>query len=264
MFRNVPRRAFGERDISASIERTAGRIFGKIPSLCAFARAATKAPPYMSVGTSNERLRIFARGGNRRTPGAVSYHITKQQAQRVATAVQRAIDIGLPLSRMITIHWQRAGITGAAAVRATGQYIKYFRDWLKSRGFVLAYVWARENDCGDGSKGDHVHILIHIPKGQNFGRLQRRWVSAITGQPYFKKVVETRTVGKSLTGATAVCADYLVNLIEVRDYVLKGVHLDTAKALGLSLHSGGGRVTGQRTGISRNLCDAALKGKIRK
>lgn len=218
----------------------------------------------MSVGASYERLRIFARGGNRRTTNAFSYNITKQQAQRVATAVQCAIDIGLPLSRMITIHWQRAGLTGEAAVRATGQYIKYIRDFIKRRGCNLAYVWVRENDSGDGSKGDHVHILIHIPNGQNFGRLQRRWISAISGQPYRKNIVNTRTIGKSLSGAVAICPDYLENLNNTRDYVLKGVHPDTAKTLCLSLHSDGGRVSGQRIGISRNLCGAGAKDEIRK
>jgi hypothetical protein len=261
MFRIVPRRAFGERDFFPSTLRTIDRIIGRLPSLCAFVRAATKAPTYMSVATSKDKLSIFTRGGNRRTPGAVSYHISKHQAQRVVTAVQRAIDIGLPFNRMVTLHWQKAGLTGAAAVRATGAYIKYLRDWLNGRGFVLSYVWTRENDCGDGSKGDHVHILVYIPKGCEL-RLQRRWIIAITGKRDLKGVSHTRTVGKNLAAANSQSDDYFANIPVARDYVLKGVHPDTARALGLSLYGEGGRVIGQRCGMSKNLSRAVQTGVI--
>jgi hypothetical protein len=47
-----------------------------------------------------------------------------------------------------------------------------------------------------GHKGNHVHILTHLPKGQTLGHLQRRWIKSITGKPYRKDVINTRTIAR--------------------------------------------------------------------
>ena len=153
----------------------------------------------------------------------------------------------------MTIHWERAGITENKAAQATAQFLKYARDWLASKFLPFAYIWVRENDFGDGTKGDHVHILCHIPKGRGFGKLQQRWLNAITRAKYRQGVILTRRIAGTANAAITSPEHYQVNLANVAEYVLKGGSKAIAEALGLGRWGDGGRVVGQRVGKSRNL-----------
>lgn len=222
----------------------------------------TKSATYKSVVPSNGKPRIFRRGGARRRAGKVSEVLSADQIRRLAQAMLTAAMIGMPLNRFITIHWERAGISEAKAAWATGQFLKYARDWLAQLGLTFAYVWIRENDDGDGRKGDHVHILAHVPDGQSMGRLQRGWIKRITGGSYRQGVVRTARVAGTANAFYSAPEHYHANLRAVAEYVLKGGHGATATALGLGRWGEGGRVFGQRCGMSRNLSRAVQKIKL--
>jgi hypothetical protein len=85
----------------------------------------------------------------------VTTALTLQQVRDVLAAVAHAERIGLPLNRLVTVHWGAMGVTDADAGRALARVLKLWREALAARGLPFACVWVRENDNGDGSKGSH-------------------------------------------------------------------------------------------------------------
>lgn len=199
------------------------------------------------------RPRAFKRGGARLRKSNVSNSLATDEVGMIGIAIHTAHLIELAFNRFITIHWQLAGIAEIDAPRATADFLKYARDYLASKGLAFAYVWVRENDDGDGSKGHHVHILAHLPKGQSLGPLQRRWIKKITGQKYRGKTILTRTIARHAEAAHSHPALYQLNLAILRDYVLKGASSDAAGAFSLPSWRRGGKVMGKRFGMSKNL-----------
>lgn len=212
-----------------------------------------KCRAYKSKGSSCERPRIFKRGGSRNRKGRATLFLSDKETMRLATAMRTASAIELPLNRFITIHWERAGCVAGKEATATGSFLKSARDVLRKRGLPFAYIWVRENDLGDGTKGNHVHILAHIPEGLSIGHLQRRWLREITGVPYRRGVIKTRCVGGAISAARALPEHFEANLAAVGRYVLKGATRGASEALDLGDWGNGGRIIGQRTGMSRNL-----------
>ena len=206
------------------------------------------------------RARVFQRGGARPRRSKVSKALAIEEVRKTGVAIHTAYLLDIPLNRFITIHWERAGVAEIDAAKATSAFLKYARDYLTSKGLPFAYVWVRESDEGDGSKGHHVHILAHLPKGQSLGRMQRRWIKAITAKPYRKKVILTRPIARHSEAAQNTPRLYLLNLAILRDYCLKGASFDSAKAFSLPSWRLGGQVIGQRIGMSRNL-SRAIRGR---
>jgi hypothetical protein len=204
--------------------------------------------------------RIFKQGGKRDKRGRVTFFLSEREVMHLAHAILAAKSIGLPLNRMITIHWERSRVKAHDATSATVEYLAKLRGAIGKRGF--AYVWIRENDYGDGSKGDHVHILAHIPDGFDIGKKQRARINAITGKRYRAGVIYTVSIGGSKNAARASPDHYHVNLCAVAEYVLKGSTKAVSEALGLWRWGDGGRVVGQRCGKSKNLSRAVQTGQV--
>jgi hypothetical protein len=207
-------------------------------------------------------------GGARNRRDRVTDAITLQQARGLAAAVAHAECIGLPLNRLVTLHWGAMGLSDAEAGRAVGRVLKLWREALVERGLPFACVWVRENDDGDASKGSHVHILAHVPgaAGRGFLRRLRAWVrlaaggrynrrcGRIEGPAYVSSAVDTGRIGGRVAVSPGVHA---VNLAGALGYLLKGADDATAAALGLSRLEPGGRVIGKRCGWTENVGTAA-------
>jgi hypothetical protein len=203
-------------------------------------------------------------GGARNRRDRVTDAITLQQARGLVAAVAHAERIGLPLNRLVTLHWGVMGLSDAEAGRAIGCVLKLWREALAEMGFPFACVWTRENDDGDASKGSHVHILAHVPAtaGPGFMRRLRAWVrlaaggryqrrsGRIIGPAYAAGAVHTARIGGLVMVAPGV---HEVNLAEALGYLLKGADKKTANNLGLVRLEPGGRVTGKRCGWSENV-----------
>ena len=209
------------------------------------------------------RRPVSSWGGARNRGDRVSAHLTLRQAQNVIAAAYHAAQIGLPLNRHVTVHLEKVGVAAAGGARAVGAYLKLHRQFLQSRGCPFAYVWVREDDYGDGSKGAHVHILMYVPPDAvpAVTRQQRRWLRRLTGHAYQRGTVHTSRIGGTVRTATTSRHIYLPNLDQVLAYVLKGVTPKAALVLGLRRHSEGGRVAGKRCGCSENL-GAAARARI--
>lgn len=186
-------------------------------------------------------------GGARNRADRVTYGLSAKQVADTIDAAATAWAIGLPLTRHITIHWERAGVPDDRAAAATGALLKLASQFLQKRGHRFAYLWVRENDDGDGSKGSHVHILAHIPlaAASAFTGMQRRWLRRVTGRIYRAGVIRTTRIGRTLRAATATPEAYGGNLASVVAYLVKGASDGVA--------GGAGRVVGKRSGRSQNV-----------
>lgn len=192
------------------------------------------------------------RGGARNSSSRESNSLSTAQIANLVAAAGYALEIGLPLTRFITIHWEGAGVALADMAQATGRFIDLMTKALARHGAGTAWLWTHENGQG---KGGHVHILAHVPAAlvPVLLRLQRRWLRRITGRPYRARLIHSKPIGGRLSIETENPALYSVNLSAVLKYVIKGADPKAAKLFGLSRLEHGGRVIGKRCGTSQNI-----------
>ncbi len=215
--------------------------------------------PYRVVAHGRVFSPLPGRGGARNRADRVTTALSERDAGKVLAATARALQVGLPFNRFTTVHWDAAGV--ADGLKATGRLLKLIGDWLRSRERRAAFVWIRE----DGpNKGAHVHILLHLPPDlvEAFNGCQRGWLKAC-GAQWRKGVVKTRSIGRSYRQALGGGPDYLANLAQAVDYVLKGADQRARVRFGIKRSEAGGAVVGKRCGVSQSLgpaaCDPALK-----
>jgi len=192
-------------------------------------------------------------GGARLRSDRASDQLSQSQATEFIAAAHRAQAIGLPFNRFVTVHWQAAGLDDPAAARATGRLLKLAADWARAKQTRIAWAWSRENDKGDGSKGSHVHILLHCPADLPIGKQWRRWIRNVTGLRYRRGAIRSLPIGRSLNCYANSPDLYRENLIQVVAYCVKGVTPEVAAKMGLPKQEDGGRVIGKRSGHSQNL-----------
>lgn len=212
--------------------------------------ASFSAPP----DNTGEKQRRSTWGGSRNRGDRTSDFLEPGKAAELAQAALFASRIGLPLNRFITVHWEAIDVPDRRAAWATGKLVKLISDWVRSRGGSCAWLWTREGDYGDGSKGSHVHILMHVPDGLDLRHRPRGWLKRISDVPYRKGAVFTRRVGGTAGAALSAPAVYEPNLHEVLGYVCKGAPRETLAALRLNkCHQPGGRIMGKRSATSQNI-----------
>ena len=172
-----------------------------------------------------------------------SLRLSPAQRTNVIKGAVYALRTGVSLNRFITINWTTAGIDHGRA--ATRTFLKWTGDWLRVRGVRLAYIRVRE-----GTNGDHVHILLHVPKDliPAYRREQGRWLRSL-GVGKNKGSVKTEPVGRSYSDYLTVPAAYAQNLRKVVKYLMK---------------DGGetGMVEGLRASVSESLNQHARRGFV--
>ena len=171
-------------------------------------------------------------------------------------AAQRAMVLGKPLTRHLTVRLERQGIPDADAVKAIGRLITLLRDHVrKTNGSEIAYIWSREHGA---IIGGHVHILLHLPAGYFWqGQRVQRWLERISGRQYKKGAIKTTRIGGTAKAHESNPNLYLANLATVVGYVMKGTCPTAGAALQLKRMKAQGRVMGKRCGRSTN-----IKGKL--
>lgn len=203
-----------------------------------------------SVAHSTGQSALNSHGGARLRADRTSDHLTIRQAQIIIAAVLAADRIGQPFTRMVTVHWDRAGIPDKGAATATGRLTKLIADWGRRRGGRVLWAWVRENDAG---KGSHLHLLIACPPDVPIGRMWRRWLRSITDRPYRAGVINTRRIAGTLSAPESNPANYRQNLANVVAYVCKGVRPDYGVGLGITRLEYGGSVIGKRSAVCQSL-----------
>ena len=210
-------------------------------------------PPYSARTASS-------RGGARNLATRESHALSRAHVGNLIVAALHADVIGLPFTRMITVHWEAAGVTLDGMARATGRFIELLSKALARHGSVPAWLWVHENGHG---KGGHCHILAHVPAALVgiVTRLQKRWLRTTTGNPYRARVVKSVPLGGRLGLEVSNRPLHALNAEMALCYVLKGASGDAAAMFGLERLEPGGRVIGKRCGTSQNISAKARKAK---
>ncbi len=205
--------------------------------------------------------RANRRGGARNSASRVSHQLTAAQVAGLLAAAGHAGVIGLPLNRMTTIHWERAGVPLSGMVWATGRYTDLVTRWLRRQGHRTAWLYVHENGP---HKGGHCHLLLHVPPGlvRALSGQQRAILKRITGKPYRARSLKSDPVGGKLGIDQAAPALHEANLARALGYLVKGADDDAAALLGLHRLDGGGLVIGKRCGTSQNI-SAKARGERR-
>jgi hypothetical protein len=213
---------------------------------------------YLTSGVAALSACSTGRGGARNRADRESHALTAAQIGNLKAAERHAEKIGLPFTRMISIHWQAAGVPLAGMAKATGRFTDLMAKALARHGSSTAWLWAHES--GEG-KGGHCHLLAHVPADlvPVITGLQRGWLRRITGQPYRARVIHSNPIGGRL-GLEAGNPDlHAANLDAALAYVLKGASPDAASQFALERLEPGGRVIGKRCGTSQNIGAKARK-----
>lgn len=208
--------------------------------------------PLSARGEVSNALVNLGRGGARNHASRQSLFLSKKHASNLIAACRHAGAIGLPLNRMITVHWERAGVPLESMSKATGRFLDLLSKALSRHGSSTSWVWVHEN--GD-RKGGHCHLLAHVRSDLTplVAALQKGWLRRISGRPYRSRVIRSRPIGGRLGLEINNPGVHQENLNAALAYLLKGVDPNVASELGLERLEPGGLVIGKRCGVSQNL-----------
>jgi hypothetical protein len=183
--------------------------------------------------------------------GRRSTALRAKDCENLILAAEHAMRIGKPLNRMLTVHFDAAGISDP--VKATGQLLKLMGDWLRCYNSAITAVWVRE---AGASKGEHVHILLSVPPPilRSFTRMQRGWFRKI-GAAWKRGVYKSRPIGGSHRAAFNEASTdlYKQALTGALHYLLKGADAKARATHRISKRGDGGQLWGKRCGTTENI-----------
>ena len=213
---------------------------------------------YVTFGGAALLPSSTGRGGARNRASRESHALTVAQIANLRAAERHANKIGLPFTRMISIHWEAAAVPLAGMAKATGRFTGLMTKALARHGSGTAWLWTHEN-CGP--KGGHCHLLAHVPATlvPVITGLQLGWLRRITGKPYRARVIHSKPIGGRLGLETGNPDLLAINLEAALAYVLKGASPEAASHFALERLEPGGRVIGKRCGTSQNIGAKARK-----
>lgn len=193
-----------------------------------------------------------SRGGARNSADRESHALSTAQIRNLKAAATHAHTIGLPFTRMITIHWEAAGVPLSGMATATGRFTDLLAKLVVRHVGSTTWLWTHESGPG---KGGHCHLLVHVPATlvRRLTALQRGWLHRITGQPYKARVIFSKPVGGRLGLERGNPELHAHNLEAALAYMLKGASPAAAAAFHLELLQPGGRIIGKRCGTSQNI-----------
>jgi hypothetical protein len=189
-------------------------------------------------------------GGARNRADRVSYHLSDAQIETLTRAACNAFESGRIFQRHWTVHYGLAGIEPADGARFVGKLIDLVKKQARREGGDAYVIWVRERASG---KGEHVHILMHLPTGMSLRNRTRRWIVA-AGGTYRAGVSKVTVIGGRLSKVEESSEDRArVNATNVVRYFLKAGKTETGERLGLNRSGEGGAIVGKRCGRSQNL-----------
>lgn len=256
---------------SGTLKLHRDRGFGEV-SLTPLQPRDLESPPSLENGTthaiSNLTFSVAAnsvssagRGGARNRADRVSYELSRAQVGNLRAAERQAKQIGLPFTRMITIHWEGAGVPLWGMAKATGRFTDLLAKTLARHGADTAWLWTHESGAG---KGGHCHMLAHVPANlvPRVAALQRGWLRRIAGRAYRAGVIHSKPIGARLGIEVANPDLHAVNLEVAFGYCCKAAPQPVLDAFQIDRnHEPGGLIIGKRCGTSQNIGAKARKAK---
>ncbi len=212
----------------------------------------------LTLGVPADLPQSSGRGGARNWGNRESHALTAAQIANLRAAKRHAAHIGLPFTRMITIHWEAAGVPLEGIVRATGRFTDLLGKLLGRHGRRSAWLWVMEN--GE-KKGGHCHMLAHVPADlvAMLTAHQRRWLHTITGRAYRSRVIHSKPIGGRLGLEHGNPELHAANVTAALSYLSKGADREAGSMLGLEQLEAGGRVLGKRCSASQNINQKARR-----
>lgn len=206
----------------------------------------------LKLGVAALSAQCPGRGGARNRADRVSYSLSATHIANLKAAERHSNQIGLPFTRMISIHWEAAGVSLTGMAKATGRFTGLLAKALARHGSATAWLWVHEN--GE-MKGGHSHLLAHVPAAlvPIVTGLQRGWLRRITNRPYRARVIRSDPIGGRLGLEVGNPDLHAINLEAALAYVLKGASPTAAAYFGLTRLEPGGRIIGKRCSTSQNI-----------
>jgi hypothetical protein len=192
-------------------------------------------------------------GGARNRADRLSDRLTREQCEKLIDAARHAERIGLAFNRHWIVHSERAEIPPEQRTLFVGRLLRLVGNYVKRRGGIFTAIWVRENGLG---KGEHIHILMHLPTDLLLQNMTCKWVHK-AGGTYKVGVSRVRTIGGSLARLEPASAHYQVNADIVLAYLLKGSDREAAEAFGLRKWGQFGWIMGKRCGSTQNIAETA-------
>jgi hypothetical protein len=229
-----------------------------------------------AASKASGKRRLLPHGGKRTAKGQTR-GLTDSQVKAIINKGMVSLAAGAPLNRFVTVHWQALGVGDDLAFKATSKLLTFARDWLRDRGVKANWLWVRENDDGDGSKGSHLHWLLHLPETHREafnGRLRGWCIQAAGAGRYVKNAVNSLPVGRHVDTHATAPDTHRANLREVLAYVLKGLSPQASQMAAQRLNAiwagvgaampnpgTGGVVMGKRVGFSRGVFHTSSRAR---
>ena len=189
-------------------------------------------------------------GGARNRADRASDHLTDEQVRALLDAAAYAISTGRTFQRHWTIHYGKAGIEAENGARFVSKVLTLARKQARREGGKLAALWVRERAS---DKGEHVHIVMHLPAGMRLHGRTRRWIEAAGGK--WQPGVSCVTIIGGLLSKTEANngQHHMRNASQVVCYLLKASSNETGQRLELTRSGMGGRIIGKRCGWTQNI-----------
>jgi len=239
MARNVPPRANAVRLLTA--ENGESPDNGTALANYSDTTSCTLAQPDSQRGTW---------GGARNRADRVSYNLSDEQVQKLMESARHAFETGRVFQRHWTVHYGLAGIQPHDGARFVGSLIDKISKQSKREGGKLSAIWVRE--CAS-EKGEHVHILLHLPDGMTLRNRTRRWIVQAGGE-YRAGVSRVAAIGGRIAKVGEDSKKRQVtNAENVVRYLLKASKAETGERLALTRWGLAGKIIGKRWGRSNNL-----------
>ncbi|MAP68223.1 MAG: hypothetical protein CL952_01720 [Erythrobacteraceae bacterium] len=189
-------------------------------------------------------------GGARNRADRTSESLSDRQVAALISAAQTAFDSDRVFQRHWTVHYGLAGIQPSDGARFVGRLLDMVAKQARRDGGRMTALWVRE--CASG-KGEHVHILLHLPAGMTLKNRTRRWIKAAGGS-WSAGASKVTIIGGRLSKVEGnIEARQRANAANVLRYVLKAASAETGTALDLSRAGCCGRIVGKRCGWTQNL-----------
>ena len=143
---------------------------------------------------SARRAKREAWGGARNRADRTSDRLSDKHVAKLIEAAEFAFATGRVFQRHWIVHYGKAGIAPADGARFVGKLLDLAGKQARRAGEELTALWVRE--CAS-DKGEHVHILLHLPVGLWLRNRTQRWIEA-AGGTYRPGVSRTCIIGGRL------------------------------------------------------------------
>ena len=193
-------------------------------------------------------------GGARNRADRTSDGLTDTQVASMIDAAAFALATGRTFQRHWIIHYGKAGIGEHDGARFVSRVLALVGKQARREGGTLTALWVRERAS---DKGEHVHILLHLPAAMRLHGRTRRWIEA-AGGTWQAGVSQVRIIGGRLLPEFQKASErHAANAANVVRYFLKAGNRQTGERLGLTRAGTGGCIVGKRCGWSQNIGKAA-------